>query len=128
MHYVHKEDFQIASRFLFLSMAIRVIDQDIQKVHHGTFKIKEPYLKLLDLMASSARKERKMLRKQMLDREIQVMKLNQTDSFVTYLFISNKKEESKNYFTPVIRKKVRLILEELMVDSLQQYCSSSASD
>lgn len=128
MRFIQEEDYQVAARFLFLSMAIVVIDQDMQIVQNGPFKIKEPYLKLLQTMAASARKERKALRKKMKDQDIQVVRLNQNDSFTTYQFICRGKEESKSYFNPVIRKKVELILEELIADSLQQYRPSASSD
>ena len=128
MRYINNEDVQIASRFLFISIAITGINQDIEKVNNNPFKIKDPYLELLHAMISSAKKERKTLRKRMQDRRIQVTRLNQTDSFATYLFISNRSEEIKSYFIPVIRKKVTWILEELMMGSLRQYCPSSAFD
>jgi len=127
MRYLQEEEFQVAAKFLFLSMAIVVIHQDIKRIEEGSFKIKEPYLNLLRKMASEAISERKNLRKTMEDRHIQVVRLNQNDSFSSFLFLSLGKEEKRNYFNPAIRKKVEEIIQELMVKALQQYQSSLAS-
>ncbi len=36
------------------------------------------------------------------------------DSFSSYLFLCNGREEKRNYFNPAIRKKVKTIMQELM--------------
>lgn len=118
MSYLSDEELQIASRFLFLSMAIIVIQKDIQLVRKGAFKIKEPYLELLAKMSSDATNERRRLRKEMQVKKVQVVPLNKNDLFSSYLFLAQGKEEKRNYFNPAIRKKVENILQELMVKSL----------
>lgn len=86
-------------------MAITVIQQDIQHIETGTFKIKEPYLELLESMNAEAASERKELRKKMRDKKMQVVTLQKNDSFSSYLFLCNGREEKRNYFNPAIRKK-----------------------
>ncbi|MFD2760646.1 hypothetical protein [Lentibacillus juripiscarius] len=114
MRCLNDEELQLASRFLFLSMAITVIQQDIQHIETGTFKIKEPYLELLESMNAEAASERKELRKKMRDKKMQVVTLQKNDSFSSYLFLCNGREEKRNYFNPAIRKKVKTIMQELM--------------
>lgn len=126
MRYLTDEASQEAARFLFLSMAIVVIKQDIQHIENGKFKIKEPYLNLLRTMESEAVTERKNLRKTMEDHRIQVVRLNKNDSFSSFLFLCQGKEEKRNYFNPAIRKKVEGIINELMARALQQYPPSAA--
>ncbi|HEY4601890.1 MAG TPA: hypothetical protein VIG73_11540 [Cerasibacillus sp.] len=114
MRYLSKQELQIASRFLFLSMAIIVIRQDVNHIRNGQFKIKEPYITLLEHMLSVALNERKTLRKQMRNLQLQVLLTGKNDSFSSYLFICQGREEQRNYFNPVIRKKVEYIIQELM--------------
>ncbi|WP_186579104.1 hypothetical protein [Aquibacillus kalidii] len=115
MRYLSEKELNIASRFLFLSMAILVIKQDLQNIEKGTIlKIKEPYIELLNKMEADATNERKRLRKQMRNLQLQVTQLNKNDAFSSYLFICKGREEKRNYFNPAIRKKVELILDELM--------------
>ncbi|TRM11862.1 hypothetical protein FH966_09305 [Lentibacillus cibarius] len=121
MRCLNDEELQLASRFLFLSMAITVIQQDIQHVQAGTFKIKEPYLDMLEAMNTEATNERKDLRKMMRDKSMRVVTLNKNDSFSSYLFLCNGREEKRNYFNPAIRKKVEIIIKELMHKALPPY-------
>lgn len=114
MRYLHAEELQIASRFLFLSMAITVIEQDINHIETGHFKIKEPYLDLLQKMTSEAKDERRQLRKQMYDRNLKVTRLQKRDLFTSFLFTCQGREEERTYFNPAIRNKVKNIIFELV--------------
>lgn len=128
MRYLNDEELQLASRFLFLSMAIVVIQQDIQTIRQGTFKIKEPYIELLEKMNTEAANERRKLRKKMKDKKIRVVTLSQNDSFSSYLFLCRGREEKRNYFNPAIRKKVETIMQELMQKALPPYQHYAALD
>ncbi|WP_042224585.1 hypothetical protein [Oceanobacillus manasiensis] len=121
MRYLTEEERHIATRFLFLSMAIVVIQQDIQHIERGAFKIKEPYTELLETMATVAGSERRELRTQMSKRRIEVVTLHKNDSFSSFLFLCQGREEKRNYFNPAIRKKVHAIIQELMQKSLPSF-------
>ena len=118
MRYLNDEELQLASRFLFLSMAIIVIEQDILHIQQGPFKIKKPYFDLLTRMISIATNERKNLRINMQNKNMKVIMLNKNKSFTSFLFLCQRREEERNYFNPVIRKKVKLIIQELIHKSL----------
>ncbi|MUV36567.1 uncharacterized protein JNUCC1_00370 [Lentibacillus sp. JNUCC-1] len=129
MSYLNKEELQIASRFLFLSMAVVVVEQDAKRIRQGNFKIKEPYTELLGKMATIAKNERRTLRKKMQQQEIEVVTLNQNETFSSYLFLCKGREEQRNYFNPAIRKKVEAIVRELMSAALapsRDYASAKA--
>ncbi|MRG87029.1 hypothetical protein [Salinibacillus xinjiangensis] len=119
MRYLNEEDFKVTSRFLFLSMAIVVMEQDIKQIESGTFKIKEPYLELLRKMEHEARLERQNLQKVMKQKNLQVIFVQKNDTFSTYLFLGNGYEEEKRYFNPAIRKKVQDILYDLMYKAMR---------
>ena len=128
MRYLTIEEYQLASRFLFLSMAITVIQRDLAIIERGAgLKIKEPYLVLLKKMENEAMLERQQLRKYMFDQKLKVVPLERNDTFTAYLFICRNKEEQRNYFNPAIRKKVEHILEELMLKSYVSEHTSSVS-
>ncbi|UFU00518.1 hypothetical protein KO561_06135 [Radiobacillus kanasensis] len=114
MRYLNQEEFDLASRFLFLSMAILVIRQDLDQCQKGVFKIKEPYLELLEEMERIATSERRSLRQRMRRMQLQVVSSTKNDSFTSFLFICKGREEERNYFNPAIRKKVEIIVKELM--------------
>lgn len=119
MRYLTDQELNVGSRFLFLSMAIVVIQQDIENIQNGNFKIKEPYTGLLKKMGLEAANERRQLQKTMKNSKMKVVKLNKNDSFSSFMFYCNGREEKRNYFNPAIRKKVETIIEELMVNSVK---------
>lgn len=126
MRYLKDDELQIATRFLFLSMAIVVLNQDIDHIKQGKFKINEPYIDLIEKMMSLARSERRFLRKAMEDKKIQVIRLNKNESFSSFLFLCQGKEEKRNYFNPTIRKKVEEVIRNLMERALQPAQDSAA--
>lgn len=127
MRQLSEEESGIASRFLFLSMAIIVLHQDGSYMRKSPIKIKEPYIELIEKMTAIAVNERRRLRQKMHELNMQVMKLNQNNSFTSYLFICQGREEKCNYFNPIIRKKVMNILYELMQRAQQPSPSSAAN-
>ncbi|QTM98645.1 hypothetical protein ERJ70_04640 [Sediminibacillus dalangtanensis] len=128
MRYLSEEQLSVASRFLFLSMAIVVIQKDLQSIQTGSFKIKEPYTDLLGKMEQEAVAERRQLRSRMANEQLQVVSLNKNDSFSSFLFICQGREEKRNYFNPAIRKKVETILRELIQKAQQPYQHYSSTN
>lgn len=120
MRFLTEEEYSIASRFLFLSMAIVVMRQDIKNVQQGPFKIKEPYIELLRKMESSALDERRRIRRTMKKERMDVVTLNKNDSFSSFLFLCQGREEKRNFFNPTIRKKVEAILQEYLLKTLPE--------
>lgn len=107
------ENMQIASRFLFLSMAIRTLELDRQQIQHGQFKIKEPYIEQIEEMISRAIQERRQLKSTMYRDKIQVSLLEREGSFSTYHFILDGNEMEIPFNNMVIRKNVENILRDL---------------
>lgn len=128
MRSLNRDELNIASRFLYLSMAITVIKKDLTEVQNGSFKIKEPYLILLEKMLYLAAVERKELRINMRKQSIKVYLLNKNESFSTYLFTAGNREEKRFYFNPAIRKQVVPILNELMTKAAVQVQDSASSN
>lgn len=118
MKNIHK-DMEIATRFLFLGMAKKIIQQDIKNIKSGSFKIKDPYINLLEKMHSIATQESKNVRQIMWDKKISIIELGRRVGFTDYKLIANRKEIDTAYNNLVIKKHVKDILEELMQKSLE---------
>lgn len=107
-------DINLATSFLFLNMAIKVLELDKRHVQIGDFKIKTPYVKLINNLISKAINERRRLKQIMYKKNIQVNFLYREGEFIHYEFILNKTKVVKCYFSPVIKKEVEKILVSLM--------------
>lgn len=114
--FLSEHERQLASRFLFLSMAIIAINRDIETIQKGPFKFKEPYIQLLEQMLKRATEERRTLRQAMKKYHMKITLLQKDDLFSTYLFISNKREEKRNYFNPAIKKNVQNVFWDLLLE------------
>ncbi|MFP7479643.1 hypothetical protein [Terribacillus saccharophilus] len=113
MRCLSESEYKLGSRFLFLSMAIVVLQQDIRIVEEGKHKIKAHLLHTLQSMEKAALEERRQLRIQLRQHNMQIVTAEKNDAFTTFLFITKECEEKRNYFNPAIRKKVEAILMEL---------------
>ncbi|KGX92633.1 hypothetical protein N781_15015 [Pontibacillus halophilus JSM 076056 = DSM 19796] len=121
MQYLNEEERELATRYLFLSMALVVIRQDIQTIEQGSFKLKEPYVELLRKMDQKGKAERRYVKEAMNKKQLHVILLNKSDSFTSYLFTVRGYEEKRNYFNPAIKKNVENIFYELMRKVMQRY-------
>jgi len=118
MRYLNKTELKISSRFLFLSMAMIVLKQDMNHIKNGDFKIKKPYLLLLEEMLKIATNERRQLRQIMKKHQLQVLCLRKSEWFTTFLFLSSQHEERRSYFNPRIQKNVENIMYGLLKKAL----------
>lgn len=120
MRYISDDDRNIATRFLFLSMAITNLQLDRKQFETGNFKIIEVYIELIDRMLKIAMDERKSLRQQMYNKKIKITKQHTgKDQFTHYLITCYGKEEKIKYFHPVMRENVKEIMTELMSKARQ---------
>lgn len=108
-------NFKIASSFLFLTMAIKVLELDKKHILIGEFKIKAPYISFINTLISTAIKERKKLRETMKREDIKVNFLYREGNFTYYEFIINQSKTVKCYFNPIIKKEVEKIISKLML-------------
>src|SRR5699024_9205516 len=67
-----QSDLDIASHYLFVDLAIKNLEMDLQHVKNGPFKIKKPYIEFIEKMISNAINERRELKKLMYQRKIRV--------------------------------------------------------
>lgn len=118
MSYLTDDELQLASRFLFLSMAIIVIQKDLETIQKGPFKLKRPYIEILEIMQTKALKERQQLRQQMKQSQIKVTLIQKDDLFSTFLFIGKNREERRNYFNPSIKRRVQSIFWDLLRETI----------
>ena len=109
-----QNDLDIASRYLFVDLAIKNLELDLQHVMNGPFKIKEPYLKFIEGIISKAINERRNLKRIMYQRKIRVQFLYRQGDYSTYKFILDGKEQEMTFMNQVIKKSVEETIGGLM--------------
>lgn len=113
MRNITKEDYRIASRYLFVDLALSTIEVDLKNLHdNDLFKIKEVYINLLEKLQVIGAEERRNLKKLLKQEDIQIVMTTKRDTFTEYTIYCKGKEEVRSYFNPHIRNRVRDMMNE----------------
>jgi hypothetical protein len=98
-------------RAIYLPMAIAILHRDITIIKQGPFKLKDPYIHLIEQSLKLAQKDLSDVKQELRKKSIRIRKVNQEEGFTKYSFLYNGYEELHNYFNPRIREQVNLLLE-----------------
>lgn len=112
-----ENNLEIASRYLFINMVIKNLELDLQHIKNGQFKIKDPYLELIEKIIFKAINQRRELKRLMHQRKIQVVLLYRQGDYSTYKFIFGHQELNKTFMKQVIKKNVENIIRKLLESS-----------
>ncbi len=107
-----KDNLKVALHFLFIDLAIKTLELDLQHVRNGAFK--SPYLEQIQTMINKAIDERRRLKKVMYDRKIQLLLKYKQGNFSTYTFIDKRNEREITLMNQVIKKNVEKVIKQLM--------------
>lgn len=105
---------EIAEWYLFIDLAIKNMELDMRHVKNGPFKIKDPYLQLIEKTISKAINKRRKLKQLMRQNKIQVLFLHTQGHFTTYKFILGRNEHEMVFNNMVIKKNVEEVIRKLM--------------
>lgn len=111
---IMQHDFDIAARYLFVLMAIKVLEKDKNHIHDGLFKIKDPYIMIIENAIKKAIAERGRLKRKMYQNKIQVQFLYRQGHFSTYQFITKEKTQEITYMNQVMKQHVEEFLCEIL--------------
>lgn len=95
---------------IYLPMLLTVLNRDLQIVENSLFKLKQPYLDLIEDTMKVIQAELAEVKRFLYKNGIKVERLKSDEAFTMYLFLYKGYEEHHNYFNPRLRNRV----EELM--------------
>jgi hypothetical protein len=122
---IPEDDRNIMEKAIYLPMVLIILNRDLTIVEKSPFKLKKPYVELIEQTMKTIQKELAEVKQYMKKNKIQVMEVSRDDAFTMYLFMYKGYEENHNYFNPRIRNKV----EELMTAYLtKKYQSRNDMD
>jgi hypothetical protein len=111
---IPEKDRDIMEQAIYLPMVLTILDRDLIVVEKSGFKLKKPYLELIDETMRAIQRELALVKSYMKQNSLRVEKVKQDEAFTMYLFLYRGYEEHHNYFNPRIRNKV----QELMIHYL----------
>jgi hypothetical protein len=111
---IPENDRDIMEKAIYLPMVLTILDRDLTVVEKSGFKLKKPYLELIEETMKVIQQELSLVKSYMKQNKLRVEKVKQDEAFTMYLFLYRGYEEQHNYFNPRIRNKV----QELMIHYL----------
>lgn len=112
MTIIPDEEKDMIEKSIYLPMVLTVLNRDLTIIHHSPFKLKEPYIELIESTIKNIQIELSEVKKYMRKHKIKVYKLKRDDTFTMYAFFYKGYEEHHNYFNPRIRNKVKELMDE----------------
>lgn len=108
---IPEDDRDIMEKAIYLPMVITILNRDLAIVEKSPFKLKKPYLELIEETLKVIQGELSQVKQYMKQNKLQVIETKRDDAFTMYMFIYKGYEEHHNYFNPRIRNKVQEIME-----------------
>lgn len=104
-------DRDIIEKAIYLPMVLIILNRDLVVVKNSPFKLKKPYLELIEETIREIQRELAEVKQYMKKNKLQVIETKRDEAFTMYMFIYKGYEENHNYFNPRIRNKVQELME-----------------
>ncbi|WP_075981508.1 hypothetical protein [Bacillus massilinigeriensis] len=105
------DDRNIMEQAIYLPMLLKVLERDLLIINNSPFKIKKPYLDLIEQIMKEIQSELRKVKQYMKKNKLEVHQINHDEAFTMFLFLYKGYEEHHNYFNPRIRNKVQELME-----------------
>jgi hypothetical protein len=103
-------DRDMMEKAIYLPMVLIILNRDLTIIDKSPFKLKQPYLDLIEETMKVIQKELKEVKRYMRQQKLKVQQTSHDDAFTGFLFLYKGYEEHHNYFNPRIRNKVQELL------------------
>lgn len=100
---------------IYLPMVITIFNRDLQIIETSGFKLKKPYLKLVEEALKRVHQDLATVRKYLRNEKIKVSEIQRDKIFTMYAFIYKGYEEHHNYFNPRLRNKTEELLAHYLI-------------
>jgi hypothetical protein len=112
---IPEDDRDIMEKAMYLPMVLIILNRDLTVVENSPFKLKQPYLDLIEETMKEIQRELADVKLYMKKNKLQVIETKRDDAFTLYRFIYKGYEENHNYFNPRIRNKVQELMEAYLL-------------
>lgn len=117
---IPEKDRDILEQAMYLPMLLTILERDRIIIDKAGFKLKEPYLQLIEETIKAIQRDLKETRNAMRKGQMKVEQLARDEAFTMFLFIYKGFEEQHNYFNPRIRNKVQELMNHYLFSDFFQ--------
>ena len=122
---IPEKDRNIMEQAIYLPMVLTILNRDLKVIDTSPFKLKQPYMNLIDETMKVIQIELKDVKYYMNKEKLSVQEIKRDEAFTMFMFLYKGYEEQHNYFNPRIRNKVHELLEFYLY---KRYTSSPMSN
>lgn len=108
---IPEEERDMMEKAIYLPMVITVLNRDLSVIDKSPFKLKKPYLLLVEETLKVIQTELAEVKRCMKQQHLKVAEIHRDEAFTMFMFLYKGFEEHHNYFNPRIRNKVQELLE-----------------
>ncbi|WP_019243729.1 MULTISPECIES: hypothetical protein [Bacillus] len=108
---INDKDRDIIENEIYLPMLIIILERDKKVIEQSPFKLKNPYLELVENTISSVNKDLKATRNYLRNNNIKVYKRKSDEMFTQYSFSYKGHQENHNYFNPRLKNRCEELLQ-----------------
>ncbi len=112
---ISEEDRFTFEQSVFLPMVLTVLNRDLSVIDQAPFKLKKPYINLIDETMKKVQKDLFVIKQMMKQKKMKATELERDEAFTLFLFVIDGWEEKHNYFNPRIRSEVSQLLEKYLI-------------
>ncbi|RDU35644.1 hypothetical protein DRW41_17395 [Neobacillus piezotolerans] len=112
---IPEKDRDMMEQAIYLPMVLTVLNRDLSVIQASPFKLRKPYLELVEETMKAVQKELAGVKAYMKTHQLKVMETKRDDAFTMFLFLYKGYEEYHNYFNPRIRNKVQELMEYYLI-------------
>ncbi|KAB2337666.1 hypothetical protein F7731_08725 [Cytobacillus depressus] len=115
---IPNDDRDIIEQAMYLPMVLTVLEKDRLIIDKAPFKLKQPYLNLVEETIKAVQRDFKVTKENMRKGNMKLQQTGRDDTFTQFMFFYKGYEEQHNYFNPRIRNKVNELLEHYLYKRL----------
>ncbi|WP_071459100.1 hypothetical protein [Bacillus massilinigeriensis] len=108
---IPEKDRDMLDLAIYLPMVLTVLLKDRAIIESGPFKLKKPYINLIDETMLTIQKDLAAVKRYLKQNSLRVERLKRDEAFTMYLFLYRGYEERHNYFNPRLRNRTEELLE-----------------
>ncbi|WP_064092181.1 hypothetical protein [Rossellomorea aquimaris] len=125
---IPENDRNILEQAIYLPMVLTILNRDMQIVDSSPFKLKRPYLELIEETMKVIQGELAHVKKYMRVNKMKVERIQSDDAFTMYMFLYKGYEEHHNYFNPRLRNRVEELMRHYLYRRLMKPTSDSTKE
>ena len=107
---IPEKDQEILEQAIYLPLVLTVLNRDLLMIESVPFKLKQPYVDLIEAAIIAIQKELANIKRYMKEEQMKVQRIKTSRTFTIYLFFYKGYQVQHHYFNPRLRNRSEEIM------------------